>query len=205
MTPGTSGSTPPTEKDKKDQIKRLKEQVADTTEVVLDTIDQIVERGENLEEVIDGTDQTDDKALEFNGNAHKMLVKAKFKSWALTAAMVGGIVGGFYGLSVGASIPMLLASSGIVGGLFYGVMWMCSGIIQSGMSLPFFGLSFQSEAQKDIRQEKNTNGFDVVPQLDSSAPLLVKGYSAVGDEKRVVPTDIPDLSASTSRKMFSNS
>tara|TARA_R110002110_G_scaffold271566_3_gene487006 strand:- start:29219 stop:29830 length:612 start_codon:yes stop_codon:yes gene_type:complete len=190
MNPGPNGSTPPTEQDKSNQVKRLKDQVADTTEVVLDTIDQLVERGENLEDLVDQTGQTEDKALEFTGNARKMLVKAKFKSWALSAAMVGGIVGGFYGLSVGASIPMLLASSGMVGALFYGVMWMCSGIIQSGMRLPFLGFSFQPAVHKDDYKEAQKHGFDTAPKLDSFSPVFVSGYQFLTDNSEMTTVNI---------------
>lgn len=169
MEPNPNNKKPPTIQEKEALRKRLQGQVKDTEEVLLDAIGQLIERGSNLESVADKTGETEDKALEFTGNARKMRVKTQFKSWALTASMVGAVVGGLYGLSMGASLPMMLASAGIVGALFYGGMWMCSGLIQSFMSLPFFRLSFQSDVQSDERMLTNTERMSAEPE---AAPIL---------------------------------
>ncbi len=160
---------PPTVQEKEALRKRLQGQVEDTKEVLLDTIDQLIERGSNLESVADKTGETEDKSLEFTGNARKIRIKAQFKSWALTASIVGAVVGGFYGLSMGASLPMMFASAGIVGALFYGGMWMCSGIIQSFIGLPFFRFSFQSDIQQDERMLINTEQMSLMPK---TVPIL---------------------------------
>jgi len=169
MDPVSDNKNPPTVQDQEAQRKRLQGQVDDTKEVLLDTIDQLIERGSNLESIADKTGETEEQSLEFTSNAHKMRVKAQFKSWAMTASIVGMVIGGFYGLSMGASLPMMLASSGIVGALFYGGMWMCSGIIQSFIGLPIFRFSFQSNIQQDERMFINTEQMNIVPD---ATPML---------------------------------
>lgn len=169
MDPAHDNKKKTTVQEQEAQRKRLQGQVDDTKEVLLDTIDQLIERGENLESVADKTGETEDQSLEFTGNAHKMRVKAQFKSWALTASIVGMVIGGFYGLSMGASLPMMLASSGIVGALFYGGMWMCSGVIQSFIGLPFFRFSFQPDVQQDEKMRLNTEYMSVMP---GATPIL---------------------------------
>ena len=166
---------PQTEAEKQALIKKLQQQVEDTTEVAVDNIGLVVERGERLEEIIDTTRQTEEQALEFSGNARQMYIKAKFQNWALGAAIFGMLLGAGYGFSMGASVPMVLASTGLGGVLFYGAMWMASGAIQSFMQLPFFSFAFETTPTLDQHADNQLKN-SATPELAVS-PVLAKAYA----------------------------
>lgn len=160
-----------TEQEKQALIKKLQAQVDDTKEVAVDNIGQIVERGEKLQGIADTTRQTEEQALEFTGNARQMYIKARFKNWALSAAILGMLFGAGYAFSVGASMPMVLASTGMAGVMFYGVMWMASGLIQSVMGLPFFSMGFESNVTVDDHPS-NLLTKPMTPQLSEHQAYL---------------------------------
>lgn len=171
MLGGTDPYSHLTEQEKQALIKKLQAQVDDTKEVAVDNIGQIVERGEKLQGIADTTRQTEEQALEFTGNARQMYIKARFQNWALSAAILGMLFGAAYAFSVGASMPMVLASTGMAGVMFYGVMWMASGLIQSVMSLPFFSMGFESGATVDDHPSNNLTTA-MTPQLSDHQTYL---------------------------------
>lgn len=146
-----SDTNQPKPRKTKDQekIEEMQETVDRTKKVMVDNIDKLLERGDKLEQLVDKTEQTEDKSQLFNQNAKQMQIKARFQNIAIGAALVGLVVGGFYGLSAGIGLPMVAICGGIGAVVCYSAVWMFSGAIQSILKLPFLSLGF-NEAPSNV-------------------------------------------------------
>lgn len=166
------------------KIQDMKDTIDRTKEIMVDNIDQLLQRGEKLEQLLDKTDQAEEKAQIFTQQARQIQIKARFENIAMTAAMIGFILGGFYGLSSGIGLPMVAICGGIGGVIFYSVVWMLSGAIQSILKLSFFNLGFSPSIEK-IEDESIIVTKNVHPSLDYVKPNLI--YS----NKHIVAGQLP--------------
>ncbi|MCS5707466.1 hypothetical protein CC99x_000965 [Candidatus Berkiella cookevillensis] len=184
------------------KIQDMTETIDRTKRIMVDNIDQLLQRGEKLEQLLDKTAQTEEKAQIFTQQARQIQIKARFENIAMTAAMIGFILGGFYGLSAGIGLPMVAICGGIGGVVFYSVVWMFSGAIQSILKLPFFNLGFSPNIEK-IEDESISVTKNFHPSLDYVKPNLI--YS----NKHTVRCQLPavsqaiDLEAQSMKKLTS--
>ena len=161
---------PRTEDDIK--IQDMKETIDRTKEIMVDNIDQLLQRGDKLEQLLDKTDQAEEQAQIFTQQARQIQIKARFENIAMTAAMLGFVLGGFYGLSSGIGLPMVAICGGIGGVVFYSVVWMFSGAIQSILKLPFLNFGFSPSIEK-IEDESIFLKKNFHPSLGDVKPSLI--------------------------------
>lgn len=173
---------PRTEDDIK--IQDMKETIDRTKEIMVDNIDQLLQRGDKLEQLLDKTDQAEEQAQIFTQQARQIQIKARFENIAMTAAMLGFVLGGFYGLSSGIGLPMVAICGGIGGVVFYSVVWMFSGAIQSILKLPFLNFGFGPSIEK-IEDESIFLTKNFHPSLDDVKPSLIHS------NKHIVARQLP--------------
>lgn len=159
------------------KIKDMKDTVDRTKKIMVDNIDQLLQRGEKLEKLVDKSDQTQEQAQIFTQQARQIQIKARFENIALTAAMLGFVIGGFYGLSSGIGLPMVAICGGIGGVIFYSVVWMFSGAIQSILKLPFLNFGFSLSPEKISEED-----FSLVKEFQPSINPISMNDAGMNDE-----------------------
>lgn len=131
-------TSPPLETQDTRNIRQAQENVDAAKEVMVENIGKLLERGELLERLEDKTARMDEQSKMTSEKAKQIYIKSRFDNIAMSAALVGLVFGGLYGLGSGIGLPMIVICGGLGSALCYSAVWMFSGVIQSFLQLPIF-------------------------------------------------------------------
>lgn len=100
------------------KIKRIQKEIDETKKIMEKNIDQVIVRGQKIETLVDKSKEMKKRSQHFAKQGRQLKDQERFFNYALTAAIVGALLGVIVGLYAALPWPMILLcmASGVTGG-----------------------------------------------------------------------------------------